>query len=91
MTEVSRKVALCNRHGLHARPSTEFVRQANGFRSIVEVEVRGQKVNGKSVIEMMTLGAPVGTELLITTRGEDAEAALQALVNLVLARFGEKE
>lgn len=80
---------IINRMGMHARPASQFVQTANRFRSHVTVEAGNQKVNGKSVMEMMMLAAMPGTVLRLDASGEDADACLEALVGLVNAKFNE--
>jgi len=55
------------------------------------VEVGRQKVNGKSIMGLLMLAAPQGTTLKLRATGEDGPSALQALADLVDARFGERE
>ena len=79
----SRAVQIINRQGLHARPATQFVETANRFSSRVAVYKDNQKVNGKSIMEMMLLDAERGAVLRIETQGADAEPCLEALVRVV--------
>jgi phosphocarrier protein HPr len=80
-----------NRLGLHARPSAKLTQLATQFRSEVWLERQGRRVNAKSIMGVMMLAAAQGTRLTIETEGEDAEAALQAIVELIASRFGEGE
>jgi phosphocarrier protein len=82
-------VSIVNPLGLHARPAAEFVKLAARFRADVEVEKDGMTVNGKSIMGVMTLAAECGSAIRIRTSGEDAEAALAALVDLVARGFDE--
>jgi phosphocarrier protein len=82
-------VTIINRLGLHARAAAKFVQTAAGFASSVTVTRDTKTVNGKSIMGVMTLAAAQGAELTIETAGEDAEAALAALVGLVEEKFGE--
>ena len=79
----SEEVEIINRQGLHARPATQFVETANRFSSRVAVYKDNQKVNGKSIMEMMLLDAERGAVLRIETQGADAEPCLEALVRVV--------
>jgi phosphocarrier protein HPr len=85
-----RVVVITNKYGLHARPAAEFVKLAGRFRSIVMVRKDDLDVNGKSIMGMMMLAAECGSEIVIRASGEDADAAVDALVNLVTSRFGEE-
>jgi len=83
------KARLVNRKGLHARPCHALVSAALGFQSDVRVKRGALEVNGKSILELMTLGAACGVELEFLADGEDAEAAVAALVALVESGFDE--
>jgi phosphotransferase system HPr (HPr) family protein len=80
---VERQVTLTNESGLHARPASQFVTEANKYQSEILVEVNGKRVNAKSILGLLTLAIPKGQTLNIITNGADAEAALNALCNLV--------
>lgn len=82
-----RSVLIVNAHGLHMRPSTRFVNLATSFSSDVWVHFRGQRANGKSILDMTMLAAEHGSTLEIEANGADAEAALDALAELVAAGF----
>jgi phosphotransferase system HPr (HPr) family protein len=87
----TRKVEITNTNGLHLRPADKFVRLANQFKSEVRINYKGKQFNGKSILEVATLAADCGTWLELEARGSDAEAAVVALAELVLARFHEAE
>ena len=86
-----RQVEITNALGLHLRPADKFVRLASRFQSEVRVFSDGQEINGKSILDLTTLAAECGTWLDLEARGPDAEAAVEALSELVLARFYETE
>jgi phosphocarrier protein HPr len=88
--DCERVVVITNKYGLHARPAAEFVKLAGRFRSMVMVRKDDLDVNGKSIMGMMMLAAECGSEIVIRASGEDADAAVDALVNLVTSRFGEE-
>ncbi|HID98056.1 MAG TPA: HPr family phosphocarrier protein [Thermodesulfobacteriaceae bacterium] len=83
------EVKIRNRLGLHARPASRFAQLASEFESDVWLVRDGYVVDGKSILEVLTLACPKGTELIIRTDGKDAEQALEALRRLVTGRFGE--
>ncbi len=89
MAVVERQAPIVNSLGLHARPAAEFVKLANRFRANILVRKDDLEVNGKSIMGMMMLAAECGSALLIRADGDDAEAAVEALVALVAAGFGE--
>lgn len=78
-----------NRAGMHARPAAEFVKLAGGFAANVTIEKDGLKVNGKSIMGVLMLAAEQGSTLTLTASGEDAEAAVEALADLVKRGFEE--
>ncbi len=84
------KVIISNRLGLHARPAMSFVETACNFKSDVVVRRQDQKVDGKSIMQMMMLAATKGTELLIEATGPDADETIQALIDLVNRGFDEE-
>jgi phosphocarrier protein HPr len=85
----SREVTVLNRQGIHARPSAAFVKLAAQFRSDVFLEKDGETINGKSIMGLLMLAAGPGSKLRIVCQGEDAQAALDRLAELVNSRFGE--
>ena len=87
--EVVRTVTISNKYGLHARPAAEFVKLAGKFRSSVWVKKDDVEVNGKSIMGVMMLAAEHGSDITIRASGEDADAAVQALAELVERGFGE--
>ena len=80
--EAERRVSIRGKFGLHLRAAGRFAEVANGFRADVFVTMGGRQVDGKSILDMLSLGATAGSELLIHTQGEDAEDALHALLDL---------
>ena len=87
----SSTVTIVNKLGLHARAAAKFVTAASGFGAEIKLRRGTREVNGKSIMGVMMLAASKGTELEIEADGDDAEAALAALVQLVADRFGEPE
>ncbi|MGD2020006.1 MAG: HPr family phosphocarrier protein [Thiohalocapsa sp.] len=88
---ISKELEIVNRLGLHARAAAKFVSCAGGFASAVAVERNGRRVNGKSIMGVMTLAAAFGTTIQVEVSGADEEAAIAALTQLVADRFGEPE
>jgi phosphotransferase system HPr (HPr) family protein len=80
---LQQKVVITNPQGFHMRPMAAFAQLAARFDSSVKVSREGQSVNGKSILDLMLLAAARGTELTLEVTGPDAEAALDALVNLL--------
>jgi phosphotransferase system HPr (HPr) family protein len=86
---VTRTVVITNPQGVHARPADMFVKLASQYESKIEVIKDGERVDGKSILAVLTLGAVEGTKLQIEVTGPDAEAALAALTDLVMRDFDE--
>lgn len=89
--EIRREVTIHNQSGLHARPCHALASAAQAYRSSLEVACGGRSVNGKSILELMTLCAGQGTVLEFVGRGEDARALVEALARLVESGFGEQD
>ena len=85
-----RTVTIVNKNGLHARPAAEIVKTAARFKSDIVLVREDLEVNGKSIMGVMMLAAEFGSSLLVRARGPDAEAAVEAIAELVAARFGER-
>ena len=90
MDSIERQVQITNKRGLHARASAKFVTLASAQSASVEVEKDGSRVAGTSIMGLMMLGAAKGDSVTISARGDGAEKALSALVELVEAKFGEE-
>ena len=87
---LSRSVLITNKRGLHARASARFVTLASGLPAHITVSKDGQEVVGTSIMGLMMLGAAIGDTITIAASGDDAEAALAQVVQLVEDRFGEE-
>lgn len=90
MNRSSRTVIIENRRGLHARASMAFVTLATSQPVELVVEKDGSTAAGTSILDLMMLGAAKGDSITISAEGDGAESAVQALVELVEARFGEE-
>ncbi len=88
---VTKQITIINRLGLHARAAAKFITEAGQYSSTIQLVRNGQPANGKSIMEVMMLAASQGTELTLTTEGEDEVEAANALEALVNNRFGEPE
>jgi phosphocarrier protein HPr len=85
-----RRVTVVNAHGIHARPAAEIVKLAARFTSNILLEKDGLEVNGKSIMGVMMLAAECGSEVIIRADGADADAAVDALAEMIAGKFGEK-
>ena len=86
---ISRSVQIKNNVGLHARPATYFIQKANSFRSSIWVENSDRRANAKSLLGVLSLGISKGDIITILADGSDEEAAVDALVALILGGFNE--
>ncbi len=89
MAEEIRVTIIQNELGLHARAAAQFVQIANKFNAEVSVSKDGEEVNGKSILSLMMLAAPIGSDILIKAEGDDAVEALDMLIELINNKFGE--
>jgi len=92
MSQTQRRLYTVNNpSGLHMRPLQAFVEQANRFQANVQVgRVDSEMLNGKSIIHLLGLGADKGTEIVVEVSGPDADAAIEALWD-VLQRIYDDE
>lgn len=84
-----RTALIANRRGLHARAAAKFVKLAATFNAQVTVGHRGTEVSGISIMGLMMLAAAPGCSIDISAQGADAQAALDALTDLVDRKFDE--
>ncbi len=87
---VAKTVNIKNRAGLHARPAALIVKRANDFDSDIYLELEDMKVNGKSIMGIITLGANYKAEITISAEGSDEREAVDAIANLFENRFEEE-
>jgi len=85
-----RTVTIVNKNGVHARPAAEIVKTAGKFASNVTIVRDDLEVNGKSIMGVMMLAAECGSEIVLRATGPDADAAIDALAQLVATKFGER-
>jgi len=88
---VTRSVDICNARGLHARASAKFVKLASTFDAEVTVSRDGTTVDARSIMGLMMLAAGPGCQIDIAAEGPEAQPAVDALVELVEARFDEDQ
>ncbi len=89
MSESAATLTLCNKLGLHARAASKFVSTAARYPCDVKVKLDDKEIDGKSIMSLMLLAAPVGTELEIKCQGDESDQALEAISALINDRFGE--
>ncbi len=79
-----------NRLGLHARAAALFVKKAGEYDSEVWVEKDGTRVNGKSIMGLLMLACPLGSDIMVKVEGNDETEAFEALKDLIEDGFGER-
>src|SRR5262245_38411131 len=84
---VSRVVIVRNEQGFHARPAEMFARMAYKYDAEVTVIRDDRRLDGKSIIDLLTMGATQGTELTIEATGNQATEVVEALAELVESGF----
>jgi phosphocarrier protein HPr len=87
---VERLVKIKNRAGMHARPAALLVQTATQFVSKIFIEKDAERINGKSIMGVISLGATYHTELKIIADGEDEKEAIAALTRLFENKFQEE-
>ncbi|HEY6410183.1 MAG TPA: dihydroxyacetone kinase phosphoryl donor subunit DhaM, partial [Ktedonobacteraceae bacterium] len=83
------QLTLTNPTGLHARPASLFVQTAGRFDARIEVAGRGRQAEATSIIGVLSLGIRNGDPITLRASGEEAEAALKELSDLIHANFYE--
>src|SRR5580765_7102257 len=86
---ISRELLIINKRGLHARASAKFVQLVERFNAEVWVSRGGETVGGTSIMGLMMLAAGPGTTVVVSATGPEAKAALDAIAELVAAKFHE--
>lgn len=88
---ISKRLTIRNEFGLHARPATKLVECANRFDCEVRLSNGQRKVDGKSIMALLTLAAAPGMEVLLETHGNDEQRALEELESLIVSGFGDPD
>jgi phosphocarrier protein len=88
---IQKDIPIINKLGLHLRAAAQFVQTAGRFPCEVWVSKDGRRVNGKSIMGVMTLVAVKGSTLGVEALGDKADECLDALTKLAADKFGEKE
>jgi phosphocarrier protein len=86
---IERMVTIKNRAGIHARPAALLVQTAGRYQSQIYIEKENDRINGKSIMGIITLGAGYDTSLKIIADGIDEGEAVEALVKLFDSKFEE--
>ena len=87
---VEQLITISNRAGIHARPAAVLVQAAKDFKSNIYFEKGNDRINGKSIMGILTLAATYNTELKIIAEGEDETQAVETLVRIFESKFEEE-
>jgi phosphocarrier protein HPr len=87
---ISRELPIINKRGLHARASAKFVQMVERFDAEVWVTKGSETVGGTSIMGLMMLSAGPGTSITVSASGPEAQAALDAITDLVAGKFNEE-
>jgi phosphocarrier protein len=87
---IVRELPIINKRGLHARASAKFVQTAEKFDADMTVTRNGETVGGTSIMGLMMLAAGIGTSITVSAKGREAQAAIDAITELVASKFGEE-
>ncbi len=89
---VKRTLLIVNKRGLHARASRKLAELALGYESTrIVVRREEDEADARSLMDLMMLGAGIGSEIEVETRGPQADEAMAAVEALVAAKFHEEE
>ena len=87
---VQREVLISNKLGLHLRAAGRLVDVAKKYSADIRIRKDQKEVDGKSIMEVMTLGATTGTPILLLADGQDAAEAIASIESLVKNKFDEE-
>lgn len=88
---IKQTLKLQNKLGLHARAANKLLDTTSQFASNISIQFGDKQADGKSIMAVMLLAAPCGSELTFIIEGRDEKAALNAIEQLIADRFGEKQ
>ncbi len=87
---IVREIPIVNKRGLHARASAKFVQMAERFDADLTVTRNGETVGGTSIMGLMMLSAGIGTSIVVSATGREAQAAIDAIAELIANKFDEE-
>jgi len=83
-------VKIVNKAGLHTRPAATIVKIASKYKSQFYISKDGLKIDGKSIIGVMTLAAEIGSELFLSFNGEDEAKMSEEIIDFINRGFDEQ-
>ncbi|AKL94444.1 phosphotransferase system phosphocarrier protein HPr [Clostridium aceticum] len=82
-------VMVKNKSGIHARPAGKLVKEASKFKSDIFIVKSDSEFNAKSIMNVMSMGAKMGENVLIKVSGEDEKEAFDAIIDLIERGFDD--
>ena len=89
--ELIKKIRVDNELGIHARSAAKIVELAAKYESGIFFRKDGKEVDGSSILSILTLACPKGTEIEIRISGEDSKKLMEKMTELFVNKFGEKK
>lgn len=86
---VTREVVVINTVGLHSRPATFFIREANKYKSSIWIEKGDRRVNAKSLLGVLSMGVAQGMSVTLIAEGQDENNAIEGLVKYIASGLVE--
>jgi len=86
----TKEFTLKNKLGLHARAASKIVAVSSRYKSEVFLAKDGEKIDGKSILEILTLACPMGSRIIVEAQGVDADAVMREIETLIEDKFGEE-
>ena len=86
-----KKIKITNKLGLHARAAAKIVTLTNKFESIIKIVNGDKQADAKSIMKILMLAVPKGTEVTISAAGKDEQSAIKSLENLIKDKFNEED
>jgi len=86
--EDTKKVTITHNLGLHLRAAGALVQAAAQFKSEISIRFGSLDANGKSIMSVLSLAAPCGSELTVSATGEQSGEAVDAIISLIKNDFG---
>ncbi len=85
------KLKIINEYGVHARPAARMAQMGRRYNSQITYIAKGVTADGKNIIPIINMGLVYGDDVIIKAEGEDEQAAIEALTELINDRFGEHQ
>jgi len=81
------KIQINDKIGFHARTASLFSKEASKFKSMINIEFKDKKVNGKSMLSLMSLGIKTNDSIILSCDGDDEKVSIDHLKHLIDNNF----